>query len=161
MGRNFSPSGARVLAAKKSVTEVSPPRTIFTASSTDIVCTAFSSSGLAAGTACSAARFIEVTRSSTRCSWPMARSIEAALFSAPGKRNPHLRVVEEAAGPAQQGHGAVGAALQRRAHARGRLGLAKREGVGGLRQQRGAGRPREEKRGDGRRKLTSLHRGAP
>ena len=84
MGRNFSPSGARVLVAKKSVTEVSLPCTIFTASSTDIECTAFSSNGLASGTADSAARFIELTRSSTFCCWPSIFSIDAALLSAPG-----------------------------------------------------------------------------
>ena len=70
--------------AKKSVTDVWLPRTIFTASSTDIACTALSSKGWASGTADSAARFIELTRSSTRCCWPIIFSIEAALFNAPG-----------------------------------------------------------------------------
>lgn len=66
MGRNFRPIGWRVLALKNSVTEVSLPRTIFTAPSTDIDFAAPTSKALASGTAASAARFTAATNSSMR-----------------------------------------------------------------------------------------------
>jgi len=65
MGRNCTPRGARVLAEKKSVTDVGPPRTTCNASSTLMALTVFTNSGLAMGTAASAARFIAVISSST------------------------------------------------------------------------------------------------
>jgi hypothetical protein len=84
MGRNLTPSGSRVLRAKKSVTEVGPPRTIDSASSTLNAPTVASSSSFASGTACSAARFIAVTSSSTRFFCPSLDSSLAASSSMPG-----------------------------------------------------------------------------
>ena len=131
MGRNFTPSGSRVLPAKNWVTELSPPVTILRASSTLIDLTALTSSAFASGTAASAARFIAVTSSSTRFCWPVAFSSLAASFEEAGQRNAHLRVAEEAVGPAEQADRGDRAALQRGAHAGRRIGLAEVERLAG------------------------------
>jgi peroxiredoxin len=99
MGRNFSPSGSRVLRAKKSVTEVAPPRTMPSASSTLMSRAAFNSSCRACGTAASAARFMAVISSSTRFFWPSVDNSLAASSRPPGRgmrtfglpRKPSLR----------------------------------------------------------------------
>ena len=79
-GKNFSPSGARVLLEKNCVTEVSPPVRMFLASVTLMLCTAPISRSLPIGTAASAARLSEVSSSSMRLPWPKRFIIWAASF---------------------------------------------------------------------------------
>jgi hypothetical protein len=111
------------LSAKKRVTESSPPLTMRDASLTLIDLTAFTRSVLASGTAASAARFIAVTRSSTRCCCPAKRS-----SFAPSSRKPAAGcapwVAEEAIGAAEQPYRRDRPSLERRADADDRVGVA-------------------------------------
>ena len=69
---------------ENSVTDVSDPCTIRTASSTEIDFAARTSSVRALGTAASAARFMAVINASTFLRWPVIRNSLAASFRKPG-----------------------------------------------------------------------------